>query len=79
MKRIEKMMSEISFWSYFCNEKCLRNAFVSLCSVLLVEGEPAALLPSLKTEDAAQKYGPVKVQEGLAKEYLRFVSGYQKS
>jgi len=42
-------------------------------------GEPAALLPSLKTEDAAQKYGPVRVQEGLAKEYLRFVSGYQKS
>jgi len=41
-------------------------------------GEPAACLPSLKSEDAEKKYGPVTVQEGLAKEYLRFVSEYQK-
>ena len=32
LRRIEKIMSETSFWSYFCNEKCLRNAFVSLWS-----------------------------------------------
>ena len=31
LRKIEKMMSETSFWSYFCNEKYLRNAFVSLC------------------------------------------------
>lgn len=37
-------------------------------------GDSAALLPSLKTEDAEKKYGEVKVQKGLA--YLRYVDDY---